>query len=212
MQSDEQLYELVAKELATSPRQGLLIKCMAKSAGEENKGKALYIETRVTEIKKEIRDLNCSKCNILMEKRTATKGRFSGKQFWGCPNFPECWEKIIYKDGDDKLWERQKNITHLHCPTCFSLMEKRTSSGIEHKGGYDKAFWGCSKYPQCDSSLIPYKNGDQNLWKRLEYQENGGGDYDDYNNSSCEQEPEYEGFDWDEWERDRERYGEDGSA
>ena len=54
MQSDEQLYELVAKELATSPRQGLLIKCMAKSDGEENKGKALYIETRVAELKKEI--------------------------------------------------------------------------------------------------------------------------------------------------------------
>jgi hypothetical protein len=54
MQSDEQLYELVAKELATSPRQGLLIKCMAKSDGEENKGKALYIETRVDEMKVEI--------------------------------------------------------------------------------------------------------------------------------------------------------------
>ena len=54
MQSDEQLYELAAKELATSPRQGLLIKCMAKSGGEENKGKALYIETRVDEMKVEI--------------------------------------------------------------------------------------------------------------------------------------------------------------
>ena len=55
MQSDEQIYELVAKELATSPRQGLLIKCMAKCGGDENKGKAMYIETRVDEIKAEIR-------------------------------------------------------------------------------------------------------------------------------------------------------------
>ena len=47
MQSDEQIYELVAKELATSPRQGLLIKCMAKCEGSESKGKAMYIETRV---------------------------------------------------------------------------------------------------------------------------------------------------------------------
>ena len=54
MQSDEQLYELSAKELAESPRQGLLIKCMAKSEGDENKGKALYIETRVSEMKIEI--------------------------------------------------------------------------------------------------------------------------------------------------------------
>ena len=110
MESDEQLYELSAKELAESPRQGLLIKCMAKSEGDENKGKALYIETRVKEMKDEIRDLNCPKCNILMEKRTATKGRFSGKQFWGCPNFPECWEKIVYKNGDDKL--TLKEILH----------------------------------------------------------------------------------------------------
>ena len=54
MQSDEQIYELVAKELATSPRQGLLIKCMAKCEGSESKGKAMYIETRVDEIKAEI--------------------------------------------------------------------------------------------------------------------------------------------------------------
>ena len=55
VQSDEQIYELVAKELATSPRQGLLIKCMAKCGGDENKGKAMYIETRVDEIKREIK-------------------------------------------------------------------------------------------------------------------------------------------------------------
>jgi hypothetical protein len=33
-------------------RQGLLVKCMTRAGGEENKGKALYIETRVNEIKK----------------------------------------------------------------------------------------------------------------------------------------------------------------
>jgi hypothetical protein len=54
MQDDESIYELVAKELATQPRQGLLIKCMAKCDGDENKGKAFYIETRVDEIKTEI--------------------------------------------------------------------------------------------------------------------------------------------------------------
>ena len=55
MQSDEQIYELVAKELATSPRQGLLIKCMAKCEGSDSKGEAMYIETRVDEIKREIK-------------------------------------------------------------------------------------------------------------------------------------------------------------
>jgi hypothetical protein len=56
VQSDEQLYELSAKELAESPRQGLLIKCMANSDGDENRGKALYIKTRVEEMKEEIRE------------------------------------------------------------------------------------------------------------------------------------------------------------
>lgn len=56
MQSDEQLYEIIAKELAHSPRKGLLIKCMAKCEGDENKGKALYIETRVDEIKTELKE------------------------------------------------------------------------------------------------------------------------------------------------------------
>ena len=54
MQPDEQLYELAAKELANSPRQGLLIKCMAKAEGDENKAKALYIKMRVDEMKSQI--------------------------------------------------------------------------------------------------------------------------------------------------------------
>jgi hypothetical protein len=58
MQSDEQLYELSAKELAESPRQGLQIKCMAKTEGNESKGKALYIETRVEEMKSQIEQEN----------------------------------------------------------------------------------------------------------------------------------------------------------
>ncbi len=54
MQPDEQLYELAAKELANSPRQGLLVKCLTKADGDENKGQARYIEIRVKEMKAEI--------------------------------------------------------------------------------------------------------------------------------------------------------------
>jgi hypothetical protein len=54
MQPDEELYELAAKELANSPRQGLLVKCLTKAGGDENKGKARYIEIRVKEMKAEI--------------------------------------------------------------------------------------------------------------------------------------------------------------
>jgi len=55
MDPDEQLYEAAAKELASSPRTGLLAKCMAKSQGDENKAKARYIEVRVGEMKDIIR-------------------------------------------------------------------------------------------------------------------------------------------------------------
>ena len=51
MEPDEHLYEAAAKELASSPRTGLLAKCMAKCGGDENKAKARYIEVRVGEMK-----------------------------------------------------------------------------------------------------------------------------------------------------------------
>ena len=54
-ESDEPLYELAAKELAHSPRQGLLIKCMAKCEGIESKAKAMYIKVRVAEMKLEVK-------------------------------------------------------------------------------------------------------------------------------------------------------------
>ena len=54
MDPDEQLYELAAKELASAPRQGLLIKSMTKAGGDEKKAKALYIQFRVDEMKAEI--------------------------------------------------------------------------------------------------------------------------------------------------------------
>lgn len=54
MDPDEQLYELAAKELASSPRQGLLIKCMTEADGDEGKAKARYIKNRVKEMKLQI--------------------------------------------------------------------------------------------------------------------------------------------------------------
>ena len=50
MDPDEQLYEAAAKELASSPRTDLLVECLAKSDGDENKAKARYIEVRVGEM------------------------------------------------------------------------------------------------------------------------------------------------------------------
>ncbi len=54
MESDERLYEMAAEEFEKNPRQGLLIKSVTNSDGDEKKGKALYIKTRVREMKIEI--------------------------------------------------------------------------------------------------------------------------------------------------------------
>jgi ssDNA-binding Zn-finger/Zn-ribbon topoisomerase 1 len=39
----------------------------------------------------------CSKCNIVMVQRTASRGSNKGKRFWACPSYPEC-RKIIAID------------------------------------------------------------------------------------------------------------------
>jgi cobalamin biosynthesis Mg chelatase CobN len=95
MQSDEQLYELSAKELAESPRQGLLIKCMAKSEGNENKGKALYIETRVEEMKQEIRE-GLKKENAAQKQAQATQKQAQATQ------------KQAHKEAQKQSQEAQK--------------------------------------------------------------------------------------------------------
>lgn len=51
MDPDEQLCEAAAKELASSPRTGLLAECMAKCGNDEKKAKAMYLEVRVREMK-----------------------------------------------------------------------------------------------------------------------------------------------------------------
>ena len=85
MQSDEQLYELAAKELTSSPRQGLLIKCMTYTNGDENKGKALYIKTRVEEMKVEIR-------RSIQQMEEASKPKKDHKE-----------EKTIFQEIDDLI-------------------------------------------------------------------------------------------------------------
>jgi len=63
-------------------------------------GKSL--ETSNNEIVKPINTKTvplCQKCGIPMVRRRATKGDNEGKEFYGCPNFPRCHEKLpIEKD------------------------------------------------------------------------------------------------------------------
>lgn len=39
----------------------------------------------------------CVHCNVKMIKRTATKGKNEGKEFWGCINFPRCKKTMTVK-------------------------------------------------------------------------------------------------------------------
>ena len=39
---------------------------------------------------------NCPLCLSVMVERTARKGKWAGKTFWGCPNFPRC-KGIVHK-------------------------------------------------------------------------------------------------------------------
>jgi restriction system protein len=41
----------------------------------------------------------CPKCGAEMVLRTATKGKYAGKKFWGCSNFPSCKGLIPNKHG-----------------------------------------------------------------------------------------------------------------
>jgi hypothetical protein len=66
MDPDEQLYEAAAKELASSPRTGLLAKCIAKSGGRDA-GEALYLKERVKEMKGLFREMDKYNKNLLRE-------------------------------------------------------------------------------------------------------------------------------------------------
>jgi hypothetical protein len=48
-------------------------------------------------IKNSIENILCPKCSAPMVLRKATKGQNAGKEFYGCPNYPQCKE-IINKD------------------------------------------------------------------------------------------------------------------
>ena len=49
----ERLYEQARKELADSPKEELLRKSISEADGDEEKGKALYVEARVKELEEE---------------------------------------------------------------------------------------------------------------------------------------------------------------
>ncbi len=39
----------------------------------------------------------CPKCGVPMVLRRASRGKRLGEQFWGCPNYPKCHEKLSFE-------------------------------------------------------------------------------------------------------------------
>jgi hypothetical protein len=92
----------------------------------------------------------CPRCGETLTLRTAQKGERSGKQFWGCSNFPKCkyieniqeGETIPGKTTAAEVVQSDKN----KCTRCGGNLTLRTAKKGEHA---NKQFWGCSNYPKC---------------------------------------------------------------
>lgn len=104
-------------------------------------------------------DIDCPKCGAKMEVRF-----WKGSAFFGCSRYPECRETVNFPDtleykyleklvqAAEQLKEyqkeqekRAKETPAQVCPNCGSAMELR-----EGKFG---RFYGCTKYPDCKSTM-----------------------------------------------------------
>lgn len=64
----ERLYEQARKELAESPKEELLRKSISEAHGDEEKGKALYVEARVKELEDDLEDLLVHSTSCALEE------------------------------------------------------------------------------------------------------------------------------------------------
>jgi len=91
VEPDEDLYEIAMKEVATSPRTGLLAKCITLCDGDESKAKIKYIKIRVKEMKAQIAE-GIKKEKAEKEARDRAKGHdwsYSPAKHYGDPaHFP----------------------------------------------------------------------------------------------------------------------------
>lgn len=89
----------------------------------------------------------CEACGKPMMRREAKGNR---GYFWGCTGFPAC--SATRQDVDGKPGAQQAAPTStsptgetVACPTCHKPMFRRTTQ--------NGAFWGCSGYPKCKTTL-----------------------------------------------------------
>jgi predicted RNA-binding Zn-ribbon protein involved in translation (DUF1610 family) len=94
----------------------------------------------------------CPKCGKEMVKRVAQKGKNSGKEFWGCSDYPAC-KATLNVEAEEKVespdtQELEENSPT--CPKCDGPMIKRTIKKGEKAG---EEFWGCGNFPKCRGTV-----------------------------------------------------------
>ena len=96
----ERLYEQARKELADSPKEELLRKSISEADGDEEKGKALYIETRVKELEEEedLEDRLVHSTSCVLEETI--------KSLW--PNYDKEVEEMLEEEEEERL--RRKRL------------------------------------------------------------------------------------------------------
>ncbi|TAN06807.1 MAG: type I DNA topoisomerase [Rhodanobacteraceae bacterium] len=83
----------------------------------------------------------CPHCGSAMRRIKGKTG-----YFWGCSNYPEC--KMTLPDVDGKPGSKpvtKAKPSEFACPDCGRALVKRS--------GRNGAFWGCSGYPECSTTL-----------------------------------------------------------
>ncbi len=116
----------------------------------------VYLDERISEVKNNGITItpnmaNCSNCKKgFIGPRKGVKGLF-----WACDNHPECKTSYPDKDGKPDLTAKQKRapiVSSHKCPECEKALIRR--KGKKKIKGKIKYFWGCSGYPECETTLF----------------------------------------------------------
>jgi len=115
-----------------------------------------YIKERVAEVKKDGINItpnmeSCPNC------KTGFVGQRKGVNglFWACNNHPECKSAFPDLNGKPNFNAKQKRapiVSKHKCPECEKgLIRKTSKKKVKGKIAY---FWGCSGYPECETTLL----------------------------------------------------------
>lgn len=115
-----------------------------------------YIKERVAEVKKDGINItpnmeSCPNC------KTGFVGQRKGINglFWACNNHPECKSSFPDLNGKPNFNAKQKRapiVSKHKCPECEKgLIRKTSKKKVKGKIAY---FWGCSGYPECETTLL----------------------------------------------------------